>query len=206
MPSAEVGRKTREQILHTAMNVASVKGLAGLSIGELATELGMSKSGLFRHFGAKEQLQLATVDAAMGVFEREVLNPALAAEAGLGRLRALMRAWVGYLERDVFTGGCFFVAASADVDSRPGPVRDLIAEAGHAGIAAMTAEIEAAQRLGQLGAHVEARQLAFELHAFAMEANWSRLLLDDDDACDRARAAIDTALARAGAGAKGDEK
>ena len=198
MPSAEVGLKTREQILRAAMDVASVKGLSGLSIGELAARLEMSKSGLFRHFGAKEQLQLATVDAAMGVFEREVVAPAMAAAPGLDRLRVLMHAWVGYLERDVFPGGCFFAAAAADVDSQPGAVRDRIAEAGRAGIAAITAEVEAAQRLGQLHANFEAGQLAFELHAYAMEANWSRLLLDDADAGERARAAIAAALARAG--------
>jgi AcrR family transcriptional regulator len=185
------------------MDVASVKGLSGLSIGELASQLGMSKSGLFRHFGAKEQLQLATAEAAMGVFEREVLARAMTAATGLDRLRALMGAWVGYVERDVFTGGCFFVAASADVDSRPGPVRDLIAEAGRAGIDAMTTEIEAAQRLGQLRTDIEPRQLAFELHAYAMEANWSRLLLDDNQAGSRARAAIHAALARAGTGDNG---
>jgi AcrR family transcriptional regulator len=197
MPSAEYGRETREQILRRAMDTASVKGLSGLSIGDLAGQLGMSKSGLFRHFGAKEQLQLATVDAALGVFEREVATPAMAASAGLDRLQVLMHAWISYLERDVFPGGCFFAAASADVDSQPGPVRDRIAEIGRAAIDAMMTEVQAAQRLGQLRADIDPRQLAFELHAYAMEANWSRLLLDDDGASGRARTAIDAALARA---------
>lgn len=101
MPSADVGRQTRAQILRAAMDIASVKGLSGLSIGELAGRLGMSKSGLFRHFGAKEQLQLATVEAAVSVFEAEVVAPAMAAPPGVDRVRALMHAWVGYLERDV---------------------------------------------------------------------------------------------------------
>jgi AcrR family transcriptional regulator len=205
MPSAEFGRETRDQILQMAMNTASIKGLSGLSIGDLAGRLGMSKSGLFRHFGAKEQLQLATVDAALGVFEREVAMPAMAASPGLERLRALMHAWVSYLERDVFSGGCFFAAASADVDSQPGPVRDRIAEIGRAAIDAMMTEVEAAQRLGQLREDVDARQLAFELHAYAMEANWARLLLDDDRAGGRARTAIDAALARAAITNEGDE-
>jgi AcrR family transcriptional regulator len=205
MPSAESGRHTREEILRTAMDTASVKGLSGLSIGDLAGQLGMSKSGLFRHFGAKEQLQLATVDAALAVFEREVAIPAMAASPGLERLRALMRAWVSYLERDVFSGGCFFAAASADVDSQPGPVRDRIAEIGRAAIDAMMTEVEAAQRLGQLREDIDARQLAFELHAYAMEANWARLLLDDDRAGGRARTAIDAALGRAATTKEGDE-
>jgi AcrR family transcriptional regulator len=205
MPSADFGRHTREQILRTAMDTASVKGLSGLSIGDLAGRLGMSKSGLFRHFGAKEQLQLATVDAALGVFEREVISPAMAAPAGLERLQILMREWVSYLERDVFPGGCFFVAAAADVDSQPGPVRDRIADIGRAGIGAIMTEIDAAQRLGQLCADIDARQLAFELHAYAMEANWARLLLDDDRAGDRARASIDRALAPSVTTNEGDE-
>jgi AcrR family transcriptional regulator len=205
LPSKDYGRHTREQILWAAMDAASVKGLSGLSIGDLAGRLGMSKSGLFRHFGAKEQLQLATVDAALGVFEREVISPAMAASTGLDRLRVLMREWVSYLERDVFPGGCFFVAAAADVDSQPGPVRDRIADIGRAGIGAIVTEIQAAQRLGQLRADIDARQLAFELHAYALEANWARLLLDDDRAGNRARASMERALARAVTTNGGDE-
>jgi AcrR family transcriptional regulator len=197
MPSADCGRDTRAQILRTAMDTASVKGLSGLSIGDLATRLGMSKSGLFRHFGAKEQLQLATADAALEVFEQEVVAPAMAASPGMDRLRALMHSWVGYLERDVFPGGCFFAAASAEFDSQPGPVRDRIAGIGRAAVDAIAEEIEVAQHVGQLRTDVDARQLAFELHAYALEANWARQLLDDDRAVDRARTAIDAALAKA---------
>lgn len=206
MPSAEYGRETREQILRTAMDTASVKGLSGLSIGDLAGRLGISKSGLFRHFGAKEQLQLATVDAALVVFEREVAAPAMAAQPGIDRLRALMHQWIAYLEGDVFPGGCFFAAASADVDSQPGPVRDRIAGIGRAAIDAIALEAEVAQELEQLRGDIDAWQLAFELHAYALEANWARLLLDDDGAGDRARAAIDAALARAAASKEGDER
>jgi AcrR family transcriptional regulator len=199
MPSAAHGRKTREQILRVAMDTASVKGLSGLSIGELADQLGMSKSGLFRHFGAKEQLQLAAIEAALAVFEREVITPALTAPSGIDRLRALMHQWVGYVERDVFPGGCFFSAASADVDARPGAVRDRVAEVGRAAIDAIIGEIDAAKSLGQLRDDIDARQLAFELHANAMEANWARQLLEDPSAGDRARTAIDAALARVAA-------
>lgn len=195
MPSADVGRQTRAQILRAAMDIASVKGLSGLSIGELAGRLGMSKSGLFRHFGAKEQLQLATVEAAVSVFEAEVVAPAMAAPPGVDRVRALI----------VFPGGCFFAAAAADVDSQPGPVRDRIAATGRAGIAAITADVETAQRRGEIRADIEARQLAFELHAYAMEANWALLLLDDDGAGERARTAIDAALARVGTTQEGVE-
>lgn len=198
MPSADVGRQTRAQILRAAMDIASVKGLSGLSIGELAGRLGMSKSGLFRHFGAKEQLQLATVEAAVSVFEAEVVAPAMAAPPGVDRVRALMHAWVGYLERDV-------PAAAFSRRSQPGPVRDRIAATGRAGIAAITADVETAQRRGEIRADIEVRQLAFELHAYAMEANWALLLLDDDGAGERARTAIDAALARVGTTQEGVE-
>ena len=110
-----------------------------------------------------------------------------------------MHSWVGYLERDVFPGGCFFAAASADIDSQPGPVRDRIAGIGRTAIDAIAAEVEAAQHFSQLRVEVDARQLAFELHAYALEANWARLLLDDDRAGGRARTAIDAALVRAAA-------
>lgn len=203
MPSADVGRQTRAQILRAAMDIASVKGLSGLSIGELAGRLGMSKSGLFRHFGAKEQLQLATVEAAVSVFEAEVVAPAMAAPPGVDRVRAL--ACVGRIPGTRRAGGCFFAAAAADVDSQPGPVRDRIAATGRAGIAAITADVETAQRRGEIRADIEVRQLAFELHAYAMEANWALLLLDDDGAGERARTAIDAALARVGTTQEGVE-
>lgn len=205
MPSTQYGRCTRERILRVAIDTASVKGLSGLSIGDLATQLGMSKSGLFRHFGAKEQLQLATVEAAVAVFEREVFAPAMAAPPGLDRLCALMHAWVAYLIGDVFPGGCLFAAASAEVDSQPGPVRDRMAEISSGAIGAIASEIETAQRLGELSEDVDADQLAFELHAYALETNWARQLLDDDRAAARARAAINAALTRARTTTGGNE-
>jgi hypothetical protein len=112
---------------------------------------------------------------------------------------------LSYVERDVFPGGCFFAAASADVDSRPGPVRDRVVGIGCAAIDAIRSEIETAQRLGQLRDDIDSRQLAFELHAYALEANWARQLLNDDRAGGRARVAIDAALTLAAATEQGDE-
>jgi AcrR family transcriptional regulator len=109
------------------MDIASAEGLEGLSIGRLATELNMSKTGTFAHFGSKEQLQLATVDAAKQVFLEQVVQPSLTQSRGVPRLRAMLENWIGYVERIVFRGGCFFAAASAEFDSRPGAVRDEIA-------------------------------------------------------------------------------
>src|SRR5215469_3534185 len=119
--------KTRFEILSIAVDVASAEGLEGISIGRLATELKMSKTGIFAHFGSKEHLQLATVEAAKQIFMEQVIQPALQSPQGISRLKAMLERWLGYVERIVFRGGCFFAAASAEFDSRPGAVRDQIA-------------------------------------------------------------------------------
>jgi AcrR family transcriptional regulator len=121
--------RTREAILDRAVDLASTQGLEGLTIGRLATDLEMSKSGLFGHFGSKEELQLATIEAASGRFVTEVIQPTLAEPEGAPRLRALARSYLDYLERGVFAGGCFFAAASIEFDDRPGPVGDRIRRA-----------------------------------------------------------------------------
>ena len=116
------GARTREAILRTAADVASVDGLDGLSIGRLATELAMSKSGLFAHFGSKEELQLATIEEARQRYAREVIEPALAAGPASAALHALCESFLSYVERAVFPGGCFFASAMAEFDSKaPGP-------------------------------------------------------------------------------------
>ena len=116
------GDKTRRAILTAAVNVASVEGLEGLSIGRLASELNMSKSGLFAHFGSKEELQVSTVRAAAAIFTHRVIAPAIEEhEPGLARLCSMLLAWQDYIERGVFAGGCFFAAATVEMDGRPGP-------------------------------------------------------------------------------------
>src|SRR5438132_11852451 len=111
---AAQGERTRQAILAVAVNVASVEGLEGLTIGRLATELGMSKSGLFAHFGSKEELQLATIEAAREIFIEEAVRPSLEARRGLPRLWRLCETWLAYAQREVFRGGCFFTAASLE--------------------------------------------------------------------------------------------
>src|SRR4051812_1048654 len=120
------GERTRRAILETASALASQHGLDSLSMGGLADATGMSKSGLFAHFGSKEELQLATVEYAADVFTREVIDPARAAPRGVARLWALCDGFLSYLEREVFPGGCFFGATSSEFKNRPGPVRDRI--------------------------------------------------------------------------------
>jgi AcrR family transcriptional regulator len=191
----ERGRRTRESILATAVDLASVEGLEGLTIGRLATELGMSKSGLFAHFGSKEELQLATIAAAREIFVAEVVDPARAAERGLPRLRALMDAKFDYIRRGVFSGGCFFDAARLEYDSRnPGPVRDAILDEFAAWSKLVTDFVKGAQREGHIDPSVDPEQLAFELDAIGTAANLRTQIHRDDQGFERARRAIDGRL------------
>jgi AcrR family transcriptional regulator len=182
--------KTRSDILQAAVDIASAEGLEGLSIGRLATELEMSKTGVFSHFGSKQQLQLATVEAAKEVFLGRVVQPALRSEQGVKRLKAMLDHWLDYVEQIVFRGGCFFAAASAEFDSRPGPVRNKIAELTRAWMLALQEQIEVAQGQKEIKGYVNPALLAFELHAYVQEANWAFKLFDDKSAFLLARRAI----------------
>jgi AcrR family transcriptional regulator len=189
--------KTRRDILQVAVDIASADGLEGLSIGRLATELEMSKTGIFSHFGSKEQLQLATVEAAKEIFLEQVAQPPLKSPQGVPRLKAMLEHWLGYVERIVFRGGCFFAAASAEFDSRPGRVRNRIAELTKAWMLALQEEIRLAQRQKEISDSVNPEQLAFELHAYVQEANWAFKLFNDKSAFLLARRAIAQRIAMA---------
>ena len=189
--------ETRREILQLAVDLASAEGLEGLSIGRLAAELHMSKTGIFAHFGSKEQLQLATVGAAAQIFLEQVVQPALQSPRGIARLEAMLENWLGYVERIVFRGGCFFAAASAEFDSRPGAVRDQIAELTKAWMTGIQEEIAFAQSHKEMHASVHPPQLAFELHAYVQEANWAYKLFNDKAAFLLARQAIADRIAAA---------
>lgn len=191
----ERAERTRAEILKRAVDIASAEGLEGVSIGRLATELCMSKTGVFAHFGSKEELQLATVKMAGDIFVEEVVQPALKNPRGLPLLSALLHSWLSYVERIVFRGGCFFAAAAAEFDSRPGLVRDKIAELSKAWVVALEEEVKEAQKVNQLSKRVDPHQLVFELHAFVQEANWTFKLFDDKTAFARARLAITNRIA-----------
>jgi AcrR family transcriptional regulator len=184
------GERTRAAILDEAARLASVVGLEGLSIGGLATASGMSKSGLYAHFGSKQELQLATIDAARKTFVAEVFQPALLAPKGIRRLLAACDEFLSHVERRVFPGGCFFAAAAADVGTRPGPVRDAIAAQQRDWLAVLERLAREAEELGELDAAVDPAQLAFELHALLVAANTSFILQGDPGVFDRARTAI----------------
>jgi AcrR family transcriptional regulator len=185
------GIRTRESILRAAVDLASVEGLEGLTIGRLADELKMSKSGLFAHFGSKEELQLATIEMARLIFVEHIVRPAIAGPEGIQRLVNLCEGWLGHVEGKVFKGGCFFTAASFEFDSRSGPVRDAIAGVMKSWLGVLTRAIEVAKKARHLKASINAEQFAFEIYSLAMGANWALQLLDDKAALKKARANIE---------------
>jgi len=189
-PESTKGAATRAAILDRAVDLASVEGLDGLTIGRLAAELEMSKSGLFSHFGSKQELQLATVDAAARRFSHSVIEPVAGVPAGSARLRAMAEAYLDHLEGDAYSGGCFWGAASAEYDDRPGPVRDAVAAA----LGRWLGELEhQAARAGL----AEPDRVAFELYALVMGANSRYRLAGDRRVFAYARHAVDRLLASA---------
>jgi AcrR family transcriptional regulator len=178
---------TRRAILERAVDLASTEGLEGLTIGRLASELQMSKSGLFAHFGSKQELQLATLDAAVLRFYEEIIVPAQEEAEGVARLRAYCEGYLDYLEREVFAGGCFLAAAAAEFDDRPGAVRDAV----RARVLAWLGELE---RQAAVAGVEDAAALAFEIYSLGLGANTCSRLLADKRTFARARAAIERRL------------
>ena len=188
------GARTKHSILERAVDIASLEGLEGLTIGRLAEELEMSKSGLFAHFGSKEELQLATVEAARQRFVDSMFRPALKAARGYPRLLAICRSWLDYIKRGVFPGGCFFAAASFEFDGRPGPIRDAVVAAMDIWLDALEKAIRMAKDEGHLDKRVDVKQLAFEINAIFFGANFSYQMRDDKRAISRAWKAIEDRL------------
>ncbi len=183
------GTRSRAAVLERSVQMASRDGLEGLTIGPLAAELGVHKSSVFALFGSKEELQLATLSAARGVLIDHVIAPALASPEGLARLSAIGEAWCDYFVSDVFAGGCFLCAASAEMDGRPGAVRDAVAAVMREWITVLSTNIRAAMAAGELRADVDPAAMAFRLNALGMAANWQRQLLRDASGIEYARSA-----------------
>ena len=184
------GERTREAILETAAALATQEGLEPLSIGRLVDAMEMSKSGLFAHFGSKEELQLATVDHAAALFRREVIDPAREAPKGVARVWALCERMVDYAERQVFPGGCFFASASAEFNNRPGQVRDRVGEMIRSWLSYLEHAVAQAQEAGEIDDSISPRDLAFQLDAFAQASNAQFQLFRDPVVFDEARRAI----------------
>lgn len=193
------GEQSRAAILDTAARLATVEGIRGLSLARLAAAVGMSKSGLFAHFGSKEELQLATVETASSVFSARVIEPAMAASTGIDRLRRLVTNYLAYVEADTFPGGCFFASVLAEVDMQPGPVRDRLVRF----LADWLGRLETAARDAQAdGAIVPAEdpaQIAFEIEASLLFANAQYVVTRAPEPIERARRAVERRLAAASA-------
>jgi len=185
------GSATRDGILDAAADVASIEGLEGLSIGGLASALDMSKSGLFAHFGSKEQLQLAVIERARRRYVDAVIRPGIAAGEGIVRLDALCAQFLSYVDRAVFPGGCFFASAMAEVHARPdGPVRTAVVTCQQRWMDVLTdAALDAIERR-ELRADVDSAQVAFTLEAALITANWYVHLFEDRTYLDRGRQAV----------------
>ena len=190
------GARTRAAILRQAVSLATVDGLEGLSIGNLADALGMSKSGLYAHFGSKEELQLATVDEAGRIFQEEVVRPASAAEPGRARLLAVCEAFFDHLLRRTFPGGCFFASAALEMGTRPGRVKERIVTFQTRFFGLLRSFAEEAVRRGELDADEDPELLAFELNGIILAADTSFVLYDDPRALEVARAVVRRRLQR----------
>jgi AcrR family transcriptional regulator len=190
------GERTRAAILREAVSLATVDGLDGLSIGDLAAALGMSKSGLYAHFGSKQDLQLATVDEAGRIFQDEVIAPALAAPLGIDQLVAVCEAFFDHLERRTFPGGCFFAGASLEMGTRPGPVKDRVAAFQSGFVRQIRSFAAAAVQQGQLPAGDDPDRLAFELNGIILAADVSFVLYDNPGALGVAREVVRRRLGR----------
>ena len=181
----------------TAARLATVEGLDGLSITRLAEASGMSKGGLYAHFGSKEALQLATIDTAREIFDDEVVAKALAAPAGRDRLLALTNAFLDHLERRVFPGGCFFATVAAQLAARPGRTRDRVMDMQRLWLELVAEAVRQAVAAGELPADADVDQLAFEITAMLVRANFAWIVAGDPGILDRARVGIGHVLERA---------
>jgi AcrR family transcriptional regulator len=189
------GERARARVVEQAAQLASIEGIDGITLGRLADATGIAKSSVYALFGSKEELQLATINAARDSFIVEVVAPALdATEPGRERLLALCEGYLSYVERRVFPGGCFFVSASAEVGGRPGRVHDEVAHIQQQWRDLLAVEAGAAGDRGELPADTDPQQLAFELGVILAGTNIVSVLHDDLAVIDRARSAIKSRL------------
>jgi AcrR family transcriptional regulator len=189
------GERSRRTILQTAATLATVEGLEGISIARLAEASGISKGGLYAHFGSKEELQLATIATAGEIFDEHVVSKGLAAPHGRARVVALTDAFLDHLEARVFPGGCFFASAAAEFGTRPGRVKQEVAQFHRDWMGLLQRLVLEAREAGELDAGTDAAQLAFELNGMLLAANAAFLLEGDPAVFERARRGIERLLA-----------
>jgi AcrR family transcriptional regulator len=184
------GAETRDRILDTAFRMAAQEGLEGLSLGDIAQQLGMSKSGLFAHFQSKEELQIEMLRTGAGRFVASVLLPAFRKPRGLPRLRALLENWMRWATAPELPGGCLMLAASVELDDREGPVREVLVGFQKELLAALAKAARIAIAAGHLRRGLDVEQFAFELYGIVLGFNHARRLLRDPKAERRARDAF----------------
>jgi AcrR family transcriptional regulator len=188
------GDETRQRILTRAIQLASQRGLAGLSIGELAGDLGLSKSGLFAHFGSKEDLEVEVLKAASARFDDSVIKPALRAARGRPRLQALFDHWLRWAVDPTWPGGCIFLAAATELDDREGKARDYLAGGQRQLIGFIAKAARLAVEQGEFRADLDCEAFAFDVFALILGFNHSKRLLRDRKAESRARASFERLL------------
>lgn len=193
------GERSHQAILDAATRLASVDGIHGVTLGRLADEIGVSKSGLYAHFESKLDLQLQTIQAAVAVFQRQVVRRGMEEPPGIGRLEGLCEAYLSYIERRVFPGGCFFVGLVAEADAQTGPVHDTIKVIITDWLKLLESVAREAQEVGQLDDDVDLEQLVFEVEALLDLANCFFILFDDPEHIRRARQGIRRILSMSGA-------
>ena len=196
------GEQTRAAILDEALKIASKLGLEGLTIGSLADATGMSKSGLFAHFGSREDLQLAVLEHAAQRYGEMVFVPVLKIDRGLPRLRALFERWLDWALESGLPGGCIMISAAAEYDDRPGPIRDAVIANQHRGNAITQKAVRLAIEEGHLLPDTDPEQISFEMLGIVLASHNHRRLLGDKEARKRALTAFDQLISRHAAAAR----
>ena len=191
---APKGQTTRAAILDAALGLASHMGLEGLSIGALAEVTGMSKSGVFAHFGSREELQISVVREYHARFEEEVFHPALREPRGLPRLRALFERWIKRVSVEL-DSGCIYISGAVEFDDRPGPVRDALAQMVRAWHSALERAIRLAVEQGHLKPDTDVMQMLFELHGLILALHHDARFLRLPGALDRVQRGFEHVLA-----------
>jgi len=190
------GIASRHTILTAAAQLATTRGLEGLSIGDLAQHIGMSKSGLYAHFKSKEELELATIETAVEIFEDDVIRKIPESAAGLTRVHAITEAFLAHLARRVFPGGCFFATVAAQLATHPGRPRDRIMQMLAAWAEQFSRALTQARDLGELPRDADLEQLVFEITAMLFRANFAWIMTDDASFLEKARTGVRNVLER----------
>jgi len=195
------GQQTKLAIVDAALGLASQIGLEGLSIGVLAEVTGMSKSGVFAHFGSREELQISVIREYFNRFEQEIFYPALQQPRGLPRLKALFANWMKRVTVEI-QSGCIFISGAVEFDDRPGPVRDALASSVKTWLAAVHRAVVQAKEEGHLVADADESQIGFEIHGLILAVHYEARFLKFPGSIARANKAFEQILARYGAEGK----